>query len=118
MGRWQANLAYKQAFLGRVVDIGAELFAMAACCSRAEMILHTAPENAASAYELAEAFCEQARVRTSELEGRPTVTIVGVPDDDHVTVRLDDGTERRLALDRMREATLAIDWSRLGRRTT
>lgn len=66
MGRWQANLAYKQAFLGRVVDIGAELFAMAACCSRAEMILHTAPEQAASAYELAEAFCEQARVRVDE----------------------------------------------------
>lgn len=66
MGRWQANLAYKQAFLGRVVDIGAELFAMAACCSRAEMILHTDPENAASAYELAEAFCEQARVRVDE----------------------------------------------------
>jgi hypothetical protein len=66
MGRWQANLAYKQAFLGRVVDIGAELFAMAACCSRAEMTLHTAPEHAASAYELAEAFCEQARVRVDE----------------------------------------------------
>ena len=66
MGRWQANLAYKQAFLGRVVDIGAELFAMAACCSRAEMMLRTAPERAASAYELAEAFCEQARVRVDE----------------------------------------------------
>lgn len=63
MGRWQAKLEYKQAFLGRVVDIGAELFAMAACCSRAEMLLHTAPDRAASAYELAEAFCEQARVR-------------------------------------------------------
>ncbi len=66
MGRWQANLAYKQAFLGRVVDIGAELFAMAACCSRAEMMLRTAPERGASAYELAEAFCEQARVRVDE----------------------------------------------------
>ncbi len=66
MGRWQANLAYKQAFLGRIVDIGAELFAMAACCSRAEMILHTAPERAASAFELAEAYCEQARVRVDE----------------------------------------------------
>lgn len=63
MGRWQAKLEYKQAFLGRVVDIGAELFAMAACCSRAEMLLHTAPDRAASAYELAEAFCEQARLR-------------------------------------------------------
>jgi hypothetical protein len=66
MGRWQANLAHKQAFLGRVVDIGAELFAMTACCSRAEMLLRTAPEKAASAYELAEAYCEQARVRVDE----------------------------------------------------
>ncbi len=31
-------LEYKQGFLGRVVDIGAELFAMAAPCSRAEML--------------------------------------------------------------------------------
>ena len=41
MGRWQAKLEHKQAFLGRIVDIGAELFAMAACCSRAEMLLRT-----------------------------------------------------------------------------
>jgi alkylation response protein AidB-like acyl-CoA dehydrogenase len=66
MGRWQARLEHKQAFLGRVVDIGAELFAMAACCSRAEMMLHTAPERAAGAYELAEAYCEQARIRVEE----------------------------------------------------
>ncbi len=44
MGRWQAKLEHKQAFLGRIVDIGAELFAMAACCSRAEMLLRTHPE--------------------------------------------------------------------------
>ena len=66
MGRWQAKLEHKQAFLGRIVDIGTELFAMAACCSRAEMLLRTAPEQGASAYELAEAFCEQARVRVDE----------------------------------------------------
>ncbi|XAS67250.1 acyl-CoA dehydrogenase family protein [Micrococcaceae bacterium Sec5.7] len=66
MGRWQAKLEFKQAFLGRIVDIGAELFAMAACCSRAEMILRTAPERGATAYELAEAYCEQARVRVDE----------------------------------------------------
>jgi hypothetical protein len=29
MGRWQAKLEKKQAFLGRIVDIGAELFAIA-----------------------------------------------------------------------------------------
>jgi alkylation response protein AidB-like acyl-CoA dehydrogenase len=66
MGRWQAKLEHKQAFLGRIVDIGAELFAMAACCSRAEMLLRTEPEKGASAYELAEAYCEQARVRVDE----------------------------------------------------
>ena len=66
MGRWQAKLEHKQAFLGRVVDIGAELFAMAACCSRAEMLLRTSPERGASAYELADAYCEQARVRVEE----------------------------------------------------
>lgn len=67
MGRWQAKLERKQAFLGRIVDIGAELFAMTACCSRAEMLLHTAPERGAGAFELAEAYCEQARVRVDEL---------------------------------------------------
>ncbi|NUT73105.1 acyl-CoA dehydrogenase family protein [Pseudarthrobacter sp. C4D7] len=66
MGRWQAKLERKQAFLGRVVDIGAELFAMTACCSRAEMLLKTSPEKGASAYELADAYCEQARVRVDE----------------------------------------------------
>ncbi|ABM08393.1 MULTISPECIES: acyl-CoA dehydrogenase family protein [Micrococcaceae] len=66
MGRWQAKLEHKQAFLGRIVDIGAELFAMAASCARAEMLLRTHPEQGATAYELAEAFCEQARVRVDE----------------------------------------------------
>ena len=35
MARWQGRLERKQAFLGRVVDIGAELFAMSAACVRA-----------------------------------------------------------------------------------
>ena len=43
MGRWQAKLEYRQAFLGRIVDIGAELFAMAAACSRAEMLARRRP---------------------------------------------------------------------------
>ncbi|MEV8041832.1 acyl-CoA dehydrogenase family protein [Arthrobacter sp. NPDC080082] len=66
MGRWQAGLEHKQAFLGRIVDIGAELFAISACCSRAEMLLRTAPERGASAYELADTYCAQARVRVEE----------------------------------------------------
>ena len=67
MGRWQAKMEYKQAFLGRIVDIGAELFAMAACCSRAEMISAEDPARGRDAYELADAFCKQARVRVDEL---------------------------------------------------
>ncbi|WP_026556193.1 acyl-CoA dehydrogenase family protein [Arthrobacter sp. 35W] len=67
MGRWQAKLERKQAFLGRIVDIGAELFAMAACCSRAEMIRIEDPIKGRHAIELAEAFCEQSRLRVAEL---------------------------------------------------
>ena len=32
MARWQAKLEHQQGFLGRIVDIGAELFAMSAAC--------------------------------------------------------------------------------------
>ncbi len=70
MGRWQAKMEYKQAFLGRIVDIGAELFAMAASCTRAEMIRRQDPEQGKAAYELAEAFCEQSRLRVEELFDR------------------------------------------------
>ena len=66
MGRWQAKMEYKQAFLGRVVDIGAELFAMAACCARAEMIRKEDPERGKAAYQLAEAFCVQSRLRIED----------------------------------------------------
>jgi len=70
MSRWQAKLEYRQSFLARIVDIGAELFAMAACCSRAEMLRRTDPQQGKAAYDLAEAFCEQSRVRVEELFGR------------------------------------------------
>jgi hypothetical protein len=53
----------------------------------------------------------RAQVRTQALEGRPTVEIVAVPDEAHVVVRLPDGEEQTLALDQIREAHLAVDWS-------
>src|SRR3954452_18057270 len=70
MSRWQATLEYKQGFLGRIVDIGAELFAIAAACSRAEMISKDAPEQGEAAFALADAFCEQARLRVDHLFDR------------------------------------------------
>ncbi|GAB3008991.1 acyl-CoA dehydrogenase family protein [Mycobacterium bourgelatii] len=67
MARWQANLEQKQGFLGRIVDIGAELFAMAAACVRAEAQRAADPAIGKQAYELAELFCAQATLRVEEL---------------------------------------------------
>jgi hypothetical protein len=85
MSRWQAKLEYRQGFLGRIVDIGAELFAMAAACSRAEMIRNEDPERGEAAYALADAFCAQARLRVAHLF-------------DRLWVNTDD-TDRRIAGD-------------------
>ncbi len=67
MGRWQAKLEYRQGFLARIVDIGAELFAMSAACSRAVMLRADDPSQGEATYELAEVFCEQARLRVDHL---------------------------------------------------
>lgn len=67
MARWQAGLETRQVFLGRVVDIGAELFAMSACVSRVELLRATEPGHADAARDLAEAFCRQSRGRVERL---------------------------------------------------
>ena len=67
MSRWQGAMERRQAYLGRIVDIGAELFAMAAACSRAAMITKQDPKQGAAAYELADVFCRQARLRVETL---------------------------------------------------
>src|SRR5258708_2566752 len=67
MARWQANLEQRQGFLGRIVDIGAELFAMSAVCVRAEAQRSANAAEGEQAYELAEAFCEQATLRVEAL---------------------------------------------------
>ncbi|MEV5438261.1 acyl-CoA dehydrogenase family protein [Streptomyces sp. NPDC052682] len=69
MSRWQGRMESKQGFLGRIVDIGAELFAMSAACVRAEL-LRSRGENGREAYQLADVFCRQARIRVEELFGR------------------------------------------------
>ena len=53
----------KQGFLGRIVDIGAELFAISAACVKAAA-------DGDRAVELADAFAAQARVRVDELFDR------------------------------------------------
>ena len=67
MSRWQAAMEQHQRFLGRVVDIGAELFAMSAACVRAEMLLADDAERGRSAQRLADAFCAQSRLRVDTL---------------------------------------------------
>ena len=67
MARWQAALEHHQAFLGRIVDIGAEIFAISAVCMRAETLRLKDPVEGAAAYELAAAFCAQSRTRIDTL---------------------------------------------------
>ncbi len=67
MTRWQAKLEYRQAFLGRLVDIGSELFAMAAAAAYADTLGREQPERRVEAQELAELFCRQAKRRTETL---------------------------------------------------
>ncbi len=56
MARWQGGLEKKQAFLGRLVDIGAELFAISAAVVRARMLDE---EGEPTAIDLADLFCRQ-----------------------------------------------------------
>jgi len=67
MSRWQARLEKRQSFLGRIVDIGAELFAISSAVVYAGTIQKEHPERAAEARELAELFCLQARRRVDAL---------------------------------------------------
>src|SRR5258705_455294 len=67
MARWQAKLEQRQAFLGRIVDIGAELFAISAAVVYAQTIAAEHPARGDSARELADLFCRQARRRSDRL---------------------------------------------------
>jgi hypothetical protein len=67
MGRWQGGLEKKQTFLGRIVDIGAELYAIASACVYAQTLSKEDAANAAQYVELADLFCSQARRRIDRL---------------------------------------------------
>ena len=63
MMRFGPKLEYRQAVLFRLVDVGAELFAMAATCARAEWLRKSDPAAGRRAVDLADLFCRQARGR-------------------------------------------------------
>ncbi|WP_150236960.1 acyl-CoA dehydrogenase family protein [Nocardiopsis quinghaiensis] len=67
MSRWQGRMEVKQGFLARIVDIGAELFAMSAVVVRARDDVGTHPERGSGPLELADVFCRQSRLRIDTL---------------------------------------------------
>ncbi len=67
MSRYQAGLEYRQAYLARIVDIGAELFAISAAVAYADTIGREHPERRQEAIEMADLFAHQARHRADTL---------------------------------------------------
>src|SRR5215207_761206 len=67
MGRYQARLEQKGHLLGRIVDIGAELYAIACACVYADTIGREQPNRRQEVMELADLFCGQARRRADRL---------------------------------------------------
>ncbi|MFI5235174.1 MAG: acyl-CoA dehydrogenase, partial [Gemmatimonadales bacterium] len=65
MVRFGPKLEKRQAVLGRLVEIGAELLAISAACSRAHAMVKKDPANRAP-LELADLFSRQARRRVRE----------------------------------------------------
>ena len=73
--RYQTRLAYRQQLLGRLVDVGSDLFAMTAACSKAAALVRLQPSEQ-SPVELADLFCQLARRRI-----RSTMRTLTTPED-------------------------------------
>jgi hypothetical protein len=67
MSRYGAGLEYRGHLLGRMVDIGAEVFAVSAACVYADTLSRETPARREEAFELADLFCRQARRRADAL---------------------------------------------------
>lgn len=67
MSRWQGRLERKQMFLGRVVDIGSELYAITAACVYARSLVDEGRGDPNAIRDLADAFCRMARRRAEAL---------------------------------------------------
>src|SRR2546422_8481869 len=63
MVRFGPKLEYRQAVLFRLVDVGAELFAMAATCARTQWLLRQDAATGHRALALPDLFCPEARGR-------------------------------------------------------
>ncbi len=63
MIRFGPKLEQRQSVLFRLVDVGAELFAMSAACARVQMLKKRDQASGARAEHLADLFCRQARER-------------------------------------------------------
>jgi ribosome maturation factor RimP len=59
---------------------------------------------------------QRVRVRAPALGGRRVVEILAVPDDAHVVVRANNGSETTLVLDEVAEANLVVDWGTIGKK--
>lgn len=70
MAKYQKKLEHKQMILGRLMDIGTDLFVMAATCSYAAMLAKK--QNNDSAIDLANYFCELAERRINDNFGELT----------------------------------------------
>jgi hypothetical protein len=67
MARFGPGLERRQAFLFRIVDIGLEIFALAATVRHAHKLQQEGSEDAASAVDLADFFARQTRRRIDQL---------------------------------------------------
>ena len=65
MVRFGPGLEKRQAVLGRIVDIGAELFAMTSACVVARSKVREEPSDR-TPYTLADVFCRQSRRRIEQ----------------------------------------------------
>jgi len=63
MLRFGPKLEFRQAVLFRLVDVAGELFAMAATCARARLLVARDPVAGGHAVQMADLFCRQSRGR-------------------------------------------------------
>ena len=67
MAKYGPKLEREQVLLGRFVDIGAEIFAIATSCARAQAMMQSDPSSKPDSLALADYFCRMAQLRINQL---------------------------------------------------